>query len=101
MEEMRGRLNAHHLAPGVEPPLKSREVQSLNWPTEEEAKDAGDAQEGPTDTSADAVPEEACFPLPQSSASLKHPQPNPGERGSSTVPNPGGRVLTPLCGLKS
>lgn len=90
----------------VEPPVKSLKMQSLKRSEEEEAEDAGwgwrgDAQEGATDTSADAVPGEACFPLLQSSASLEHPQPNLGKRVSSTDPNPCGRVLTPLCGLKS
>lgn len=40
MEAMRGHLNAHHLTLGVEPPVKSCKVQSLNR-SEEEAEDAG------------------------------------------------------------
>lgn len=40
MEEMGGHLKTHHLTPGIEPQIKSREIQSLNWPEEEEAEDA-------------------------------------------------------------
>lgn len=101
MEEMRVHLNAHHLTPGVEPPLKSCEVQSLKRPEEKAAKDARGCAGASPDTSADAVPGEACFPLPK----VAHPSsilsPIWGIRGSSPDPNWGGRVMTPLCRLKS
>lgn len=100
MEEMRRHLNAHYLSPGVQPPRKSPEVQSLNGPEEEEAKDAGWCAGGSPQTRARMLSQGKPVFLSKSRASHEHPQPNLGERGCFLIQTGAAASWPRYVGLK-